>query len=256
MNMQTLIQFLGFTTLASSIWNVVAYIAFIGIIIGVSLEKYRNWFITIGALVLVFYAGIFLHDPLFTILQSMIVFSGFLELTKTPKRLATKSLILAVLLLYAILLKNGVIADMWSFIGSLGLLGIAFGLIILPKRFGFLVMAMGGAFLTIYAYTVSAWVFFLLNIFFARANVKKWYKNKIKRAPKVTLFFQQNGKTKSIEISPATHEQFRLYCWNINTSLQGGVNLVYQYFGDISEKLIISYLNVAMPNKILRRLFP
>ena len=176
--MQTLIQFLGFTTLTSSLWNMAAYIAFIGIIIGVSWEKYRNLLVTIGAFVLVFYAGIFLHDPLFVISQCVIVFSGILQLTKTSKRTATKSLILATLLSYAILLKNGAIADIWSFIGSLGLLGIAFGLIILPKRFGFLVMAVGGVFLTIYAYTVSAWVFFLLNIFFAIVNVKKWYKNK------------------------------------------------------------------------------
>ncbi|KKS88385.1 hypothetical protein A2567_00230 [Candidatus Azambacteria bacterium RIFOXYD1_FULL_42_11] len=176
--MQTIIQFLGFTTTTGIIWNSLAYIAFIGIIIGVSSEQYRNWLITIGALVLAFYASIFLHDPLFTILQSIVVFSGFSQLLYRPKLYTTLALILATFLSYLFLILNGEIANIWSFIGSLGLLGIAFGLIILPKRFGFLVMAVGGVFLTIYAYTVSAWVFFFLNIFFAIVNVKKWYKNK------------------------------------------------------------------------------
>ena len=39
--MQMLIQFLGFTTTFGIIWNILAYAAFIGIIIGVFSEKYR-----------------------------------------------------------------------------------------------------------------------------------------------------------------------------------------------------------------------
>lgn len=176
MNMQTLIQFLGFMTLTSSIWNIAAYIAFIGIIIGVSSERDRNLLFTVGAFVLALYASIFLNNQLFATLQIVVMISGFLQLFKFSKRFSIGLLILFTAASYLNLALNGTISDIWSFIGSLGLLGIAFGLIILPKRFGFLVMALGGAFLTIYAFTVFAWVFFLLNIFFAIVNIKTWYK--------------------------------------------------------------------------------
>lgn len=176
--MQTLIPFFVFTTLESSMWNAAAYVAFIGIIIGVYREKYRNWLITIGAAILALYAGIFLHDPLFTILQSIIVYSSASQLLRHSKRYTTISMIFATIISYALLFKNNEISNIWTFIGSLGLLGIAFGFVILPKRYGFLVMAIGGVFLTIYAYTVSAQVFILLNIFFTAANIQKWHENK------------------------------------------------------------------------------
>lgn len=177
--MQTLIQFLGFTTLTSSAWNAVAYIAFIGIIIGVSSERYRNLLFTVGAFVLALYASIFLHNQLFATLQMVIVVSGFLQLLKfSDSRFSIGLLSLFTLASYLNLTLNGVVSEIWSFIGSLGLLGIAFGLVVLPKRFGFLIMTMGGIFLVIYAFTVSAWVFFFLNIFFAIVNIKTWHKNK------------------------------------------------------------------------------
>ena len=57
------------------------------------------------------------------------------------------------------------------------------------------------------------------------------------------LFFREQGETKFIEISPDTHERLRLYCWEINLSLQQATNLIYERFGDISEELIIRYLD-------------
>jgi hypothetical protein len=40
-------------------------------------------------------------------------------------------------------------------------------------------MAAGGILLIFYAFQVDAWVFFLLNIFFAIANIYTWWKVKI-----------------------------------------------------------------------------
>ncbi len=59
----------------------------------------------------------------------------------------------------------------------------------------------------------------------------------------IQLFFQQNEKTKFVEISPETHERLRLYSWKVRTSLQQVVNLVHKRFGEVSEELILRYLD-------------
>ena len=59
----------------------------------------------------------------------------------------------------------------------------------------------------------------------------------------VKLFFQRNGETKFIEISPETHERLRLYSWKISVALQQVVNLVHERFGEVSEELILRYLD-------------
>ncbi len=176
--MQFLVEFFGFTTPASSIWNVAAYAAFVGIIIGVSSERYRNILFTIGAGILALYAGIFLHNPLFTALQTLVVISGLLQLAKVSKRPTMVAMVTFTIAAYILLVWSGAIVNAVSFVGSFGLLGIAFGLAVLPRHYGFLVMAVGGALLVVYAFTVAAWVFFFLNIFFAFENIRTWYKGR------------------------------------------------------------------------------
>ena len=174
--MQTLIEILGFTTLENGIWNTVSYLAFTSIIIGVFWERGRNILITIGAGALALYAGIFLHNYLFTALQVLIIVSGVLQWLKVSQRPAMITVTFLTIATYVFLAFNGIISNTWAFTGSLGLLGIAFGLIILPKHYGFIIMAIGGVFLVLYAFNVQAWVFFLLNIFFAGANIYTWRK--------------------------------------------------------------------------------
>ncbi len=174
--MQTLLEFFGFTTLWGIVWNAAGYLAFISIIIGVFSERYRNALITFAAGALALYSGIFLHNPLFTALEILIVISGLLQWTKISKRRAVAIMVMLTGLAYLLLLGGGAITDAWSFVGSLGLLGIAFGLIILPKPFGFVLMAAGGVLLVVYGFAVEAWVFFFLNIFFVFANIRTWLK--------------------------------------------------------------------------------
>lgn len=174
--MQTLAEFFGYTTLAGGIWNIAAYAAFIGIIVGVFSERYRNLLITIGAAMLALYAYFFLHDALFTALQTIIVVSGILQWLKVAKYPAIVVILAATLAAYIFLASIGAITGAWGLIGSFGLLGIALGLTILPRRSGFLIMAGGGALLVVYGFMVSAWVFFFLNIFFAIANMLTWRK--------------------------------------------------------------------------------
>ncbi len=172
--MHTITEFLGFTSPASTLWNAISYLAFLVIIIGVFWERYRNWFVTLGGAALGIYAAAFLQNTVLTTLQAIITISGILQLLKTsrPRAIAIMTALSALAYLY--LIASNSIANMWAFIGSLGLLGIAFGLIILPKRCGFLVMAAGGLLLVGYAFAVSAWVFFFLNIFFFAANLHTW----------------------------------------------------------------------------------
>ena len=102
------------------IWNAAAYLAFVAIIIGVFSERYRNWFITVGAFVLMFYARFFLHNQLFASLQALIVISGCLQLLGVPKRFSIGLLILLTAGSYLNLALNCAINNIWAFIGSLG----------------------------------------------------------------------------------------------------------------------------------------
>ena len=174
--MKTLLELLGFTSVASTAWNLAAYVAFIGIIIGVSSERHRNVLTAIGAVILGLYAWLFLHNPLFATLQVLIVISICLQWAKLSRQHTMLAMLPLTLLAYFLLAKNGAIADVWSLIGSFGFLGIAFGLVVLPKKFGFLLLVAGGALLTVYAYHVSAWVFFLLNVFYVIESVRAWFK--------------------------------------------------------------------------------
>lgn len=174
--MRVLTEFFGFTSPISTFWNLSAYLAFIIIIIGVLSEKYRNVLITFGAGVLALYAGIFLHHPLFATLQTLIVLSGILLSAKKLSKPGTVTImVILTIAAYLFLMMGGAITNVSAFIGSSGLLGIAFGLAALPKRYGFLLMALGGILLIIYTSYISAWVFFFLNIFFTVANIKKLY---------------------------------------------------------------------------------
>jgi len=174
--METLLSFLGFSTIANSLWNTASYVAFIAIIIGVFSDRCRNMLITSGAIVLAVYAEVFLKNSLFATLQVLVVVSGILQWTKLSRHYAVTTMATLTVVAYVFLYLNGAIADGYALVGSLGLLGIAFGLVALPKRYGFLFMATGGVLLIIYAFHVTAWVFFFLNIFFTIANIHTWRK--------------------------------------------------------------------------------
>jgi len=175
--LETFLGFLGFTTVANSIWNATSYVAFTIIIVGVFSERYRNILITLGAAALAVYALVFLKNPLFATLQTLIVISGLLQMVKLRRNFAVTAMIVLTVVAYAFLHLSGAITGGWALVGSFGLLGIAFGLIILPERYGFLLMAAGGLLLIVYAFHVAVWVFFFLNIFFAIANIHTWQKN-------------------------------------------------------------------------------
>ncbi|GMQ95274.1 MAG: hypothetical protein BMS9Abin13_387 [Patescibacteria group bacterium] len=177
--MDTLLEFLGFTTIASIVWNAISYIAFIAIIVGVFSERYRNTLITLGAVALAPYAWIFLDSSLFATLQVLIVVSGILQLTKVSKRPAVIVMLTLTTAAYVFLFAGGAIVDAWALMGSFGLLGIVFGLTVLPKRYGFVLMIAGGVLLIFYAFHTAAWVFFFLNIFFSIANLYIWQKARI-----------------------------------------------------------------------------
>lgn len=60
----------------------------------------------------------------------------------------------------------------------------------------------------------------------------------------IKLYFQKQGKTKFVEISPETHEQLRLHSYKLGLSLQQVTEMIYDQYGDMSEKLITQYLNL------------
>ena len=170
------LDFFGFTTITNSVCNIVSYIAFVAIIAGALSERYRNMLIVSGAVILAAYAEIFLKNPLFAALQALIIVSGILQWAKLRRYYAMIIMIMLTAAVYVFLYLSGAIADGYALIGSFGLLGIAFGLVILPKHYGFLFMAAGGLLLVIYAFHTAAWGFFFLYIFFSIANMHAWQK--------------------------------------------------------------------------------
>lgn len=59
----------------------------------------------------------------------------------------------------------------------------------------------------------------------------------------IQLFFQQNGETKFVEISPATDERLRSYRWNNRVTVQQVTDQVRNQYGAVSEELIVRYLD-------------
>lgn len=171
--MEALFTVLGFTTLESTLWNLAAYVAFVGIIVGVLYEPLRNHLITAGAAILAAYSALFLHNPMFAALQTIIAVSGAMQLWRVPSWHATNTILTLTVIAVSVLVFGCASHGNQTMLGVIGLVGIAFGLVLAPRRSGFGLMAAGGVLLVAYAWIVGAWVFFWLNIFFALANVKE-----------------------------------------------------------------------------------
>jgi len=176
-NVETVFSVLGFTTLEGVIWNSVAYAAVLAIIAALFLEKYdtlRYTIFAISGVVLVAYSHFSLHDVLFTILQTVITISALFQLLKFKPWSARVSLGLLTFIAIILLVFNGNLNSTLSAVGAVGFIGIAAGVVLLPLRAAFIVMAVGGAFLIGYAWETAAWVFFILNIVFVIANLIQW----------------------------------------------------------------------------------
>lgn len=169
---ETALTTLGFTTWESGLWNGAAYITILIIILAVYLERWINQVVFVGGIFLGIYAWFFLHDPLFTTLQGVIAFSALLQLLSVPRYQSIGLLTITTMTAYVILLSQGVISDPVSVMGSIGLLGIAFGLIFIPSALGFAVLATGSVLLSGYSWFTEVWAFLFLNIFFAVVNIR------------------------------------------------------------------------------------
>lgn len=167
-------EFFGFATIESTLWNLAAYVALAAIIIGVFHNRLRNFLFLFGAGMLAAYASLFLDNKIFAILQVLVMASAILQIKSVSKRRAIVIMSVLAAVVYLFLLWSDAIENTWALIGSIGLLGLAFGLMTLPKRSGFILMATAGILLALYAFEANARVFFLLNIFFTAANLYSW----------------------------------------------------------------------------------
>ena len=176
-NLNNLAVILGFTDPISTLWNLLAYTGMIAIIVAVFSPKQRGNLFIFGPLALLFYAFIYLHDTLLASLQLIVTVSGFLnryfQNNKLFSRFSTNSIIIFVLAVTAFITSffTGQFSSIWHWFGAFGLLGIAFGLIYIPRKTGFAVMALGGLLVAIYAFGLQIWVFFVLNSVFCISNL-------------------------------------------------------------------------------------
>lgn len=185
-----LAKLLGFNDIWSTIWNIIAYATAIAVVRAIRLDdKLRNIVITICAPILALYAGVFLGNPVFMLLQILIGISGVLILAKMPppfpKVLTLTFAAGAYIFLFGVaVLKLEIksLDDFLFFAGPLGLVCIAFALTTFPKNLGFLLFAIGGAFLTGYALVSKAWVFFILNIIFSLVSMRDYVSKTANRA--------------------------------------------------------------------------
>lgn len=177
-----LTKLLGFTTIWSAVWNIIAYATSAVVIGAIRLDdKLRNIVMTTCAPILALYAGIFLGNPIFTCLQILIGISGIVTWAKMPPPLPKIITLTFAAGTYVILFKFGAIRfniksleDFLIFVGPLGLVCIAFALTTFPKNLGFLLFAIGGVFLFGYAVAAKAWVFFVLNVIFALISMRDY----------------------------------------------------------------------------------
>lgn len=177
--MEPILNFLGFTDMISTSWNLLGYTGMILIIIGVLFAKWRNRFFVWGPFILLIYAWFFLHDPILVGLQLVVTTSGVLNLRNIKKRAAFIIIALSAVV-FGILLITGQLFGLGSWIGALGLWGIALGFTQLPRKRGFTFMTLGGFLIMIYAFVFQVWVFFILNIFYVGVTIielKKKEKN-------------------------------------------------------------------------------
>lgn len=170
--MGQILNFLGFTGLSSTLWNLLGYVGMILIIIAVVSPKWQKWFFVLGPLALLFYAWFYLHNPLLIGLEIIITASGILNLRNIKKPAPFIVIALAIAVFIALLVK-GEISGIWSWFGALGLLGIALGLTQLPRKRGFIIMMAGGLLIAVYAFAFQVWIFFILNIIFFGANLRE-----------------------------------------------------------------------------------
>ena len=129
----------------------------------------QKHFFVWGPLALFLYALFYLNNAILTGLQLVVTVSGALNLLNIKKRSPYLVGILTVVV-YLVLIIMGQLSNVWFWLGSLGLLGIALGLTQLPKRKGVMVMLIGGILIVVYALALAIWVFFVLNMVFATAN--------------------------------------------------------------------------------------
>jgi peptidoglycan/LPS O-acetylase OafA/YrhL len=147
-----MLEILGFTTPRDAFWNTLGYGAFVAIIFGSRKIRtqldYGNALITTGAAILAVYAGIFLRDPLLTVLQTYIVFAGVLQWRRQYVTDEQRMWSLLIAGLGAVILAGasfeGDTVGLWILAGVLGLMGIAVGLAVAPHRDGALYMSIGG----------------------------------------------------------------------------------------------------------------
>ncbi len=167
--MEGLIEILGFGDVLGIVWNMAAYLGMGVITAGVLSSRMRKHFFFWGPLVLLLYALFYLNNAILTGLQLVVTVSGLLNLLDVKKRSPYLVGVLTAIV-YLILIFMGELSNVWFWLGSFGLLGIALGLTQLPKRIGFAIMLVGGILIVVYAYALAIWVFFVLNIIFAVAN--------------------------------------------------------------------------------------
>lgn len=173
---------LGFSTLASGLWNMFAYIAFGAIIYAFQTSRAINPIVFIAGTVLGIYAYAYLGNPLFMILQAIIAGSALLSIMRVGRMILIGILVSATVTAIVWLFGNGYLASAIDVVGAVGLTGIAFGLILLPAALGSLVLAGSGVLLIWFSLASKVWVFFALNIYFAVANGNNWWKTRQRKA--------------------------------------------------------------------------
>jgi len=166
-------EVLGITTLADWIWNVIAWTASLSVIVVAAwFKEYFNQVVTVAGSALGLYAAFFLHDPLFTTIQIIVATTAIMLWINAARSATTKTLIALTAAAYTLLWAMDLISNTTAFVGSLGLVALAAGLIFLPSFIGWAIMTGACVILSYYSFEVSAWVFLFLNVALGIVNIR------------------------------------------------------------------------------------
>ncbi|QQG44929.1 MAG: hypothetical protein HYW89_02880 [Candidatus Sungiibacteriota bacterium] len=164
---------LGFTSLWSAVFNLLAYTGLLVLTWGILDKKRQAWLFLIGGIMLWSFA-VFGGDPIFIGGQTIILVASFMGARKNPDSAATVIFfaILTILSMYS----GGSIDSQLRWLGVAAIVGLGLGIPFAQTTLGNTFFTTGGVLMAFYAYRVGSLPFLALNIIFTIATLWEIWK--------------------------------------------------------------------------------
>lgn len=179
---QAVLNTLGFISLWSTVFHSLAYAGLIICTRGIVDKKRQAWLFLFGVSLLLSFA-LYGGDPIFIGAQSIIALASLMRVRGVQD--APLITFAVAILTFADLFINGHLNSGVQQLGSAAMLGLAFGVALVPKTGGNALLAIGGSLMTYYAYLVWSLPFLVLNIPFTIAALVELERARVRSEQKL-----------------------------------------------------------------------